>query len=424
MEATINSIPDFRTLFESTPALLLVLAPDPAFTIVAVSDAHLRTTMKRREEIVGRGVFDVFPDSPDNLDTGIPSLRASLERVVREKIADTMALIKYDIERPQSAGGGFEERYWSVVNSPVIQNGNLEFIINRPEDVTEFVRLKRTDEERNQLDKQERGHLQKMEIDLYQRAREIQQANEQLRLAQNSIKELNATLQRQNTQLEAANKELESFSYSVSHDLRAPLRAIDGFSLAILEDYSDKLDADGKDHLQRVRSASQRMGILIDDMLNLSRISRMELSRQRVNLSEIATEIAAELRESAPDRSVEFIIAPNLFAEVDPRLLRIMLTNLLGNAWKFTTKREGARIEFGSSTEVLSQAYFIRDNGAGFDMTYANKLFGAFQRLHSTTDFPGTGIGLAIVQRIISRHGGQIWADAKINAGATFYFVL
>jgi signal transduction histidine kinase len=423
MVAIKTSMPDFQLLFESSPALLLVLAPDPAFTIVAVSNAHLRTTMKRREEIIGRGVFDVFPDSPDNLDTGIPSLRASLQRVVRDKVIDTMALIKYDIERPQSDGGGFEERYWSVVNSPVIQNGNLELIINRAEDVTEFIRLKKTEEQRNHSGNEERDQ-QKMEIDLYQRAREIQQANDQLRMAQNSINELNATLKRQNTQLQSTNKELESFSYSVSHDLRAPLRAVDGFSLAILEDYADKLDDQGKDHLQRVRSASQRMGILIDDMLNLSRISRMELTRQRVNLSEIATEIAAELRQSAPDRSAEFIIAPNLFAEVDPRLLRIMLTNLLGNAWKFTAKRADARIEFGASTEVLSQAYFIRDNGAGFDMTYANKLFGAFQRLHSTTDFPGTGIGLAIVQRIISRHGGQIWAEAKINSGATFYFVL
>jgi signal transduction histidine kinase len=423
MEATQSSILDFQAIFESSPAMLLVLRADPNFTIVAVNDTHSRATMKRRDQVVGRGLFEVFPDNPDNPDTGIPTLRASLQRVIRDQVADTMPLIKYDIERPASAGGGFEERYWSIVNAPLIRDGKVELIINRGEDVTEFIRLKKTDEQRNPAGKADRDN-QKLEIDLYQRAREIQTANEQLRMAQNSINELNATLKHQNTLLEATNKELESFSYSVSHDLRAPLRAIDGFSQAILEDYADKLDDQGKDHLQRVRAASQRMGHLIDDMLNLSRIGRMELTRQRVNLSDIATEIAAELRESAPDRSVEIIIAPNLFAEVDPRLLRIMLTNLLGNAWKFTAKREGARIEFGASTDVLSQAYFIRDNGAGFDMTYANKLFGAFQRLHSTTDFPGTGIGLAIVQRIISRHGGQIWAEAKINDGATFYFVL
>jgi signal transduction histidine kinase len=423
MEATKNSILDFQALFESSPAMLLVLRSDPNFTIVAVSDTHLRTTMKHREEVVGRGLFEVFPDSPDNPETGIPTLRASLQRVVRDQVADTMPLIKYDIERPASAGGGFEERYWSIVNAPLIRAGKVELIINRGEDVTEFIRLKRTDEQRNPAGKAERDN-QKLEIDLYQRAREIQSANEQLRMAQNAINELNATLKRQNTQLESTNKELEAFSYSVSHDLRTPLRAIDGFSKALLEDYADKLDAGGKDHLQRVRAASQRMGNLIDDMLHLSRVNRMEMTRERVDLSKMVAEIAAELPESAPERSVEFIIAPNLIAEADPRLLRIMLTNLLGNAWKFTSKRADARIEFGASTQDISQAYFIRDNGAGFDMTYASKLFGAFQRLHKATDFPGTGIGLAIVQRIVSRHGGQIWAEAKMGQGATFYFVL
>jgi PAS domain S-box-containing protein len=225
-------------------------------------------------------------------------------------------------------------------------------------------------------------------------------------------------------QLEAANKELEAFSYSVSHDLRAPLRGIDGFSLALLEDYGDKLDADGKDCLQRVRAATQRMGVLIDDLLNLSQMTRTEIKLQRADLSAIVRSIAAELQKNQPERQAEFRIEESLEAFIDPHLIRIALENLLDNAWKFTSKRESACIEFGKTRRDQSLTYFIRDDGAGFDPAYAGRLFGAFQRLHDTNDFPGTGVGLATVQRIIHRHGGRIWAESALERGATFYFTL
>ena len=231
-------------------------------------------------------------------------------------------------------------------------------------------------------------------------------------------------LHQRTAQLEATNKELEAFSYSVSHDLRSPLRSIDGFSLALLEDYGQVLDATGQEYLQRVRTATQRMGQLIDDLLSLARVTRSELHHEHVDFSALTATIADALQRENPDRQVDVIIAPGLVGHGDARLLQIVLENLLGNAWKFTVKRPCATIEFGAVPCNGQKAYFVRDNGAGFDMAYANKLFGAFQRLHPMAEFSGTGIGLATVQRIIHRHGGHVWAESAVDQGATFYFTV
>jgi len=225
-------------------------------------------------------------------------------------------------------------------------------------------------------------------------------------------------------QLEAANRELEAFSYSVSHDLRAPLRTIDGFSLALLEDFSDVLDEDGKKYIQRVRGASSRMGQLINDLLKLSRTTRGMMDHQTVDLSAIAAQISAELESSQPDRVVDFSVQKDLNVYGDERLLRVVLENLLGNAWKFTSKKKNVIITFGQKKVNGLDAFFIRDNGAGFDMTYADGLFGAFKRLHSEDEFDGNGIGLATVQRIVHLHRGRVWAEGEVGRGATFYFTL
>jgi PAS domain S-box-containing protein len=231
-------------------------------------------------------------------------------------------------------------------------------------------------------------------------------------------------LVRSNTELSSVNKELEAFSYSVSHDLRAPLRSVDGFSKALLEDYVDKLDEQGKDYLQRVRAASQRMAQLIDDLLNLSRVTRSDMHRDTVNLSAIAEGVVDELQKLDPGRHAEFVIKEGVIADGDGRLLKLVLENLLSNAWKFTGKHAQARIEFGVTPNGGKPAYFVKDDGAGFDMAYAEKLFAPFQRLHGMAEFPGTGIGLALVQRIIHRHGGRIWAEGGVEKGATFYFTV
>jgi light-regulated signal transduction histidine kinase (bacteriophytochrome) len=244
------------------------------------------------------------------------------------------------------------------------------------------------------------------------------------REANTMLSTANANLQQAKAATEAANRELEAFSYSVAHDLRAPLRSIDGFSLALLEDCADVLDEAGKQHLRFVREAAQDMAALIDGLLSLSRVTRSELRRETVDLAELARGIFVQLHRAAPDRNVETVIADDLFAEGDARLLRGLLENLLGNAWKFTGKQAAARIEIGVTQAGGERAYFVRDNGAGFDMTYAGKLFGAFQRLHSATEFEGTGIGLATVQRIVYRHGGRVWAESEVDRGATFYFTL
>jgi signal transduction histidine kinase len=226
-------------------------------------------------------------------------------------------------------------------------------------------------------------------------------------------------------QLDAANKELEAFSYAVSHDLRAPLRSIDGFSQALIEDCADRLDEQGHQYLQRIRNATQRMGTLIDDLLMLSRVTRTEMRRELTDLTQTTRSVITGLEIVEPGRKVECQVQERMVADSDPRLIRIVLENLLGNAWKFTQRTNPARIQVGSTTDDAgTPVYFVRDNGVGFDMTYADKLFGAFQRLHAASDFPGTGIGLATVQRIIHRHGGHVWAEGETGKGASFHFTL
>ena len=265
----------------------------------------------------------------------------------------------------------------------------------------------------------------------------INARRDQEQLAERSrvISELNAELSTLNTdlerrvdqrtrELEVSNQELQAFSYSVSHDLRAPLRTIDGFSLALAEDFSEVLNAEGRDYIQRVRGGVQRMGTLIDALLQLSRVTRSELQREQTDLSQLATLVFNELLAIEPGRTVQFHCEEGIVSDADPRLMRVAFENLLGNALKFTSKTPNAQIQFGSKVESRETVYFIRDNGAGFDMQYVDRLFTAFQRLHGDRDFKGSGIGLATVSRIIRRHHGRIWAEGAIDAGATFYFTL
>lgn len=392
-----HSRAELKSIFESLPGLYLVLTPD--LQIISASDAYLKATMTTREGILGRGLFEVFPDNPQEEGaTGESNLRASLRRVLENAQPDTMAIQKYDVRRPD---GVFEEHYWSPINSPVLgADQGVKYIIHRVEEVTEFVRHKQMS---TQDDAAVSARLQQMEAEVFQSSQKMQTANKLL---------------------EAANKELESFSYSVSHDLRSPLRAVDGFSRAVQEDYGLLLPAEGQRYLQTIRDGAQRMGLLIDDLLSFSRLSRSPLHKRTLDTGKLVQDALAELTGATEGRQIDLRIGDLPSCLGDPALLKQAWVNLLSNAFKYTQKREAAVVEIGCEEKSEGSVYFVRDNGTGFDMRYAQKLFGVFQRLHRAEEYPGTGVGLAIVQRVIHRHGGRIWAEAELESGATFYFTL
>ena len=282
----------------------------------------------------------------------------------------------------------------------------------------------RVDERTSQLraahEELQRTNAELMQLTLDLEDRVAQRTQEILRLNE----ELERRVEERTAELATANQELEAFSYSVSHDLRAPLRAIKGFSKVLLDEYGGKLDEQGCHYLDRVRTGSQKMSVLINDLLDLSRINRIALRKESISLTELGRGVVAELQNREPSRRVAIEIADGLAARGDARLITIVLVNLLGNAWKYTAKRPEAQIAFGQENKGNETVFYVRDNGAGFDMAYADKLFAPFQRLHQDSEFEGTGIGLATAQRIVSRHGGRIWVEAAVNEGATFYFTL
>jgi PAS domain S-box-containing protein len=387
----------FENLFVSLPGLYLVLTPE--LKIAAVSDAYLKATMTRRAEITGRGLFEIFPDNPgDPKATGTSNLRTSLNRVLKNAEPDTMAIQKYDVRRPD---GVFEERFWSPVNSPVLgANREIEYIIHRVEDVTDFVRQKQPPAAN---DAELRVRMEQMQAEIFLSSQKVQAANQQL---------------------EAVNKELEAFSYSVSHDLRAPLRHIDGFA-EMMQQTATTLDDSGKRYLSIISDAAKRMGALIDDLLVFSRMGRSEMRRSTVNLDELVAETRTELGRDLNGRNIQWEISSLPEVDGDRPMLKQVWVNLIANAVKYTGQRERAEIKIRCRQNPAGELEFsVADNGAGFDMQYAHKLFGVFQRLHLNEEFEGTGIGLANVRRIILRHGGKTWAEGKVDAGATFYFTL
>lgn len=312
-------------------------------------------------------------------------------------------------------GHFFKVASFYVIYAAIIKTGLV-----KPYNVI-FRKLKQSEKELEQKVRERTAELRQVNEELELEIVERKKAEEEIRLLNLDLEQ---RVQERTIALESANRELEAFSYSASHDLKAPLRSLDGFSTALIEDYSDVVDERGKDYLERLRSASRRMSELIDGLLCLSSVSRSKLRKEVVDLSAMAQTVKDELSKEDPGRRVDFIIAPGLRANGDPSLLRTVLQNLLGNAWKFTAREPEPRVEFGVTEDSAEQVFFVSDNGAGFNMLYAGRLFAPFQRMHSQTDFPGSGIGLSTVQRIVTRHGGRIWAESEPGKGAVFYFTI
>ena len=372
----------FRVIFEKAAARCLVLAPDaPRFGVLAASDTWLRLAGVERSQAVGVGLFELLAQSP--LDADQNQLREALSRAVASRRPTNTLIAR---ETPPSSAERPTRQRARVEFTPVLSDGGeLLYILHTIECV---------DGAPGEPDEAARASALERELD--NRSRDLQNA-----LA-----------------------ELEAFSYSVSHDLRAPLRAIDGFSQALAHDYGAVLDTQGHHYIERVRSGAQRMSALIDDLLELSRIQRAPLRRSRVDVTALAERIAEGLTRGNPDRKAVIDIAPGLIVHADPHLLGVVLEKLLANAWKFTSRKPEAHIRVGQELALGAPALFVADNGAGFDMAYASRLFSPFQRLHKASDFEGTGIGLAIAHRVLCRHGGRIWADADPGEGAKFSFSL
>lgn len=528
------SQPDYKVLFENVPGLYLILLPD--FTITAVSNSYAAATMTVREHIIGKKLFEVFPDNPDDkFADGESNLRYSLNTVLKSKQTHTMAVQKYDI---RNADGQFEVRWWSPVNKPILdQNGAVQYIIHRVEDVTEYVRNQESWVKKDiKIEGLERK-VSDMEMEIYARAQKIQQMNADLEQSLELIKEskekyqslfdsidqgyciiemifnelqipvdyrfleINASFEKQTglsnavgkrmrefapnheeywfktygeialtgqsmrfenraeqlnrwyevyayrfgkpeqlqvailfnditarkkaeEQLAAANKELEAFSYSVSHDLRAPLRAINGFSDMLVQKYGETLDSDAKRLLSVIKTNALSMGNLIDDLLAFSRTGRKEISLSLTDMQSLVYSAINELCQSEYEKMKIFNLKKLPPAQCDMQLMRQVWLNLISNAIKYSSKKQKPEIEIGATEKNGEIIYYVKDNGAGFDMQYADKLFGVFQRLHSQKEFEGNGVGLALVQRIITKHGGRVWAEAELEKGACFYFTL
>ncbi len=405
---------DFELIFEAVPGLYLILFPD--LTIAAVSDAYLSATMTQRDAIVGRGLFDVFPDNPDEENaTGESNLHASLNRVIANHVADTMAIQKYDIRRPD---GTFEVRYWSPINKPVLDaENNLRYIIHRAEDVTSFVLMQEADEKQRKENIELRARLDQMSREIMVRAQEIQNMNAELKqqIAEKTEKE---------QQYIEVNKELDSFSYSVSHDLRAPLRAIHGYAQILIEDYGNHIDDDGKRVTRVIMDNANRMGLLIDDLLAFSRLGKQSVVKGIFDMKPVVESVLSEIQGTYAGKSISVDISDLPRAYGDRNMIRHVLVNLLSNSVKYSSRNDKITISIGAYTENDQQVYYIKDNGVGFDMRYYDKLFSVFQRLHSSSEFEGTGVGLAIAHRIVSKHHGRIWAEGQVDQGATFFFSL
>ena len=373
--------------------------------------------MVKMEEIQGRHIFEIFPDNPSELNPmGVNNLKESLERVLKTKKSDALAVQKYDIRLPENEGGHFEERYWSAVNSPILNDEDeVIYIVHRAEDITEFIKLKQLEQAEKALTIKLQTKAELVEIEIFQRAQQIQEANKLLRLINDELEEKNRALIR-------SNKELEAFSSSVAHDLRNPLSVIKGVAVILQENH--ELDYKGRQYLHRILLAENKMEHLITDLLKFSHVLKIDLKKEEFDLSKLVEKVAKNIQDMYPQRKIKWMIQKKIKAEGDQNLLQIVVENLLSNAIKYSSKTPQPIVQFGAIDQEGEIIYYIQDNGIGFNQEEADKLFLPFSRLSTSTDFTGTGIGLSTVKRIIERHNGKIWAEGVKGEGAKFFFSL
>jgi signal transduction histidine kinase len=387
---------DFQLLFQGAPSLFLVLEPAPGYTILAASDAYLRATRTDREAIVGRGLFEAFPGTVDEGRT--TALRGSLQRVLTTRAPELTTIPRYDLPQPEWQGGGLGQRFWRALNSPVLSpDGRLRYIIHRVEDAAQPAEPPAA--EPPGFDVHPRRN--KLELQLLRSARDRDEAIRKLR---------------------SAHEELEAFDYALANDLRSPLKSIEGFCMLLMERHADGLDAKARRILAGIETDVQRMSATVDGLLFLSQMGRSKVVKKRTDLTAVARRMVDDLARRDPRRAVSVEIAEGLEAYVDERLVQVAFANLIGNAWKFTSRVEEARIEVGQHVFAGEKVFYVKDNGAGFDMAHAGRLFAPFVRLHAASDYEGYGIGLATVKRVIDRHDGRVWAEGERDHGATISF--
>ncbi len=409
--------PDFRELFEGSPGLYLVLYPD--FTIAGVTDAYLAATMTKRKEIIGHNIFHVFPDNPADLNAdGVSNLRASLSRALVSKKPDTMAIQKYDIRKPLSEGGEFEVRYWSPFNVPILnENDEVKYIVHRVEDVTEFVRMRAADDEQKMLTQRLKHLTDSMEIELMQRGKELQNAN-------NALEEANRELQIKTEELQRSNDELSRFAATASHDIKAPFRNVGGYLEIIKEKVKSLEDADLKKAFERISSARHRISILLDDLLKFSKVTAVRESPGLVDLNTVLENVLRDLEYNIKEKNARIIISSKMPVVTGHSFqLGQLFQNLIANGLKFQNGQEPV-LDITVEQKGGFYQFSVRDNGIGIDTRYFNKIFVMFERLHDQEEYSGTGLGLNICKRAVENHHGKIWLESILGQGTTFYFTL
>jgi PAS domain S-box-containing protein len=403
---------DFRVLFERSPGLYLVL--DPHFFIMAASDSYLQATMTRREDIVGQHLFDVFPDDPkDPNATTVRHLRSSLERALREKATDSMALQKYHIRRPD---GQLEQRYWSPSNTPVLGgDGEIEYIIHCVEDVTEFVLSRKSRQERRDIAGQEQQRVMSMETEIFTRSQEVGAANQQL-------KDANEELAMRTAELNESLHTMQTFTYTIAHDLRGPLRALISFSTLALTECADKLDEDGRNYLQRIDVAARQMDRLISDLLTYGQLTHIEVTAVPIPLDHVVTKVLQDLGPEIRARNAQVEVTRPLPTVIgNAVLINQVLVNLIANALKFVPAARDPRITINSTPGDKRVRLCIADNGIGIAPQYHARVFDLFARLHKSSEYAGTGVGLALVKKAMERMMGKVGIDSTPGEGSCFW---